>query len=76
MEIKQYDFQQDIELDAALVLASMRGGIDGYMNACFLRRDVFPDTDTAMARAEWLKRQNEEYLISVSKKAAQLERGK
>lgn len=43
-------------------------------NACFLRKDMFPDTDTAMARADWLKKQNEDCIIEVSRKAAELER--
>jgi len=71
---KQYNFQQNIELDAALVLAAMKGGIDGYMNACFLRWYIFPDTNTAMARAEWLKAQGGEYITKVSERAAELER--
>jgi hypothetical protein len=71
---RTYNFQQNLELDAYLVLASMKGGIEGYMNACFLRRDQFPDTSKAMARAEWLKGQDDEYLTKVSERAAELER--
>jgi len=76
MENTKTKFEQNVELDASLVLASMKGGIDGYMNACFLRRDMFPDTDTAMARAEWLKKQDKAYITKVSERAAELERGK
>lgn len=66
-------FEQNIDLDAVLVKAAMTGGIHAYMNACFLRRDVFPDTNTAMARAEWFKKQPEEYLAQVTAKIIEIE---
>lgn len=66
-------FEKNIELDARMVIASMQGGIDGLMNFAFLNRSHFPTTKDATDRAEWLKRQDDEYIKLVSEKAAELE---
>lgn len=66
-------FKQDLELDAKLVMAAMESGISGYLTVCFMRRDLFPDTKTAMARARWFKRQPKTYLNSVTARIVEIE---
>lgn len=66
-------FRQDIELDAKLVMAAMESGISGYLTTCFRRRDLFPDTKTAMSRAKWFKRQPQTYLDSVTARIIEIE---
>jgi len=66
-------FEENIHLDAELVLAGINGGIEGIMNYAFARQDIFPDTDTVMARCKWLKKQSKEYISSVSLRVAELE---
>jgi len=71
---EQYNFQQNVELDANLILAGMKGGMDGYINACLLRRNIFSDKNSALARAVWLKDQGNEYIKKVSKRTAELDK--
>jgi hypothetical protein len=68
------NFKQNIELDARLVLAGMKGGIDAIMNTAFLMRDQLPTTKDATDRCEWLKRQPEEYINKVCDRVAELEK--
>lgn len=70
----RHSFTENVELDAGLVFAAMRGGIDGVMNFAFARKYIFTTTEMATDRCEWLKKQSEEYITKVSKKAAELER--
>lgn len=65
--------EQDIYLDAQMVLSCMRKGIDGLLEFAFARRHLFPTPDHAMARAEWLKKQDSDYIQKVSERAAELE---
>ena len=63
----------DVELDARLVLASMRGGIDRFLATAMARRDIFDGPDAALDRAAWLKRQSKAYIKKVSDRAAEIE---
>lgn len=67
-------FKQNVKLDAVMVKAAMDGGIHGYMQAAFLRRDSFPTTQDAMDRAEWFKKQPKEYLNSVTAEIIKMEK--
>lgn len=67
-------FDKNVELDARMVLAAMKGGIDGYMNAAFLRTNNFSNTNAAMERAKWLKKQNPKYLKEVTNRVIELEK--
>jgi len=66
-------FHQNLELDANLVLAGMRGGIDGIMNFAFSRKSIFTTANMATERCLWLKTQGEDYINKVSLRAAELE---
>jgi hypothetical protein len=69
-------FKQNIELDARLVLAGMRGGMDGIMQVAFTMIDIFPTTEIVTDRCIWLKRQSDKYIKNVCKRVVELERGK
>ncbi|HDZ04887.1 hypothetical protein LCGC14_0370520 [marine sediment metagenome] len=66
-------FTENIELDARIVFAAMRGGIDGVMEFAFNHRQHFKTANDAVERAKWLKTQSEDYITKVSEKAAKIE---
>lgn len=70
------NFQQNIELDAQMVLAAMKGGIHGLMALGMKLRHIFTTTKMVTDRAEWLKEQGEDYITKVSVRAAELEKKK
>jgi hypothetical protein len=70
----RHSFIENIKLDAGLVFAGMKGGMDGIMNFAFARKQIFTTTDMVTDRCEWLKKQSKEYTAKVSTKAAELER--
>jgi hypothetical protein len=65
---------ENVELDARIVLACMRGGMDGLVNWAFMNRNIFKTPNDAIERANWLKTQPADYINSVSKRAAELEK--
>jgi hypothetical protein len=67
------EFEKNIELDARMVLSAMKSGMDGIMNFAFRNRDIFDTPDKAVQRAYWLKEQDEDYIIQVSDRTAELE---
>lgn len=67
------EFQQNVELDARLVLASMGEGIDGVLKFAYRNRDIFTRPDDAVHRCLWLKTQPEQYICEVSDKVVELE---
>lgn len=71
--MEEHTFKENIELDAEMVLAGMRGGILGIMNWGLLHRDVFVTTRMVTDRCDWLKNQSKEYITKVSERAAELE---
>lgn len=71
--MEEHTFKENIELDARMVFAAMRGGIDGVMSWALMHRDIFTTTRTVTDRCDWLKRQSEEYITKVSERAAELE---
>lgn len=73
-EVQEVSFKEDVELDAQLVLAGMKGGIDGVMNYGMRRNDIFTTTKMVTDRCEWLKKQSDKYITKVSKMAAELEK--
>ena len=66
-------YEQDVELDARLVVAAMRGGMIGFMGEAL--RLGMPDTATATGRGDWLKRQPKAYVKAVTDRAVEIERG-
>jgi hypothetical protein len=66
-------FERNADLDARMILASMRGGHESFMSYAFARRDVFAKPGDAVARADWLKRQPQSYIKEVCDLAAKLE---
>lgn len=66
-------FKQDVELDAKIVLAGMKGGMDGIMSWGLLNRHIFETTQMLTDRCEWLKKQDTQYITKVSEKATELE---
>lgn len=76
-EKKRVDLRaENVELDARIVLAGMKGGMMGIMDFGFQNRSIFPTTEMLTDRCYWLKEQSEEYINKVSKRAAQLEKRK
>ena len=69
----KWKFNENIELDAYGVLASMKGGINGYMQYAFQRKQYFTTTKKAMDRAKWLKKQPKSYLDKVTKRIIEIE---
>ena len=75
-KIMENNFEQNIELDAQLVLAGMYGGIDGIMALGMRLRHIFPQANMVTDRCFWLKKQPEEYINKVSEEAAKMEKQK
>lgn len=71
MSKKQYE--KNVELDAQMVQTAMYGGIDAIVALAFKLRHIFSSPDDALHRAEWLKKQNEEYIRQVSDRVVELE---
>lgn len=69
-------FTEDVELDARMVLAAMRGGFDGLMLwAMRNHRDQFSGPDDVVRRAEWTKAQPASYMDRVVARVVELEKG-
>lgn len=66
--------EKNIELDAQMVLASMKGGIDGLMQLGFRLKHIFTTTNMVTDRAAWLKEQSPKYIKQVSDRAAEIEK--
>lgn len=67
-------FEKNIELDAQMVLAGMKYGMEGVMQLGFRLKDIFTTTKMVTDRAKWLKQQDKEYIKQVSNRAAKLEK--
>lgn len=67
------EFERDVELDAQLVYAGMKGGGAGIADFAFTRRDVFTTPNMAMDRCLWIKAQDEEYVNQVCLRSAEIE---
>ena len=66
-------FIENVELDARLVLASMKGGMDAIINYAFACKS-FSTPNDAVKRCIWLKKQKPLYLKAVSDKVVELEK--
>ncbi len=65
---EEFDFEEDVDLDAKLVLASMNGMFAPAAMALGMKSPA-----EAFGRAEWLKQQSKDYIQTVCEKAADLE---
>lgn len=57
-------FTEDIDLDAKLLFAGMKGGIDAVMSTAYLMRDKI-NADDVIPRCKWFKKQKKEYIDKV-----------
>lgn len=65
--------QEEILIDAKIVLCAMRGGMSAIMEWGLRHRDLFPTTKLLTDRIDALKKHPEMYIQAVSEKAAELE---
>lgn len=65
--------EEEILIDAKIVLCAMRGGMDAIMAWGLNHIDLFPTTDDLTNRVFNLKKQPKLYIDAVSEKAAELE---
>lgn len=70
MNYKKHKFKKDIDLDAKLVLAALRGMFEP------VAMQIFRTPDEAFCRAEWLKHQSDSYISKVSDKVVEMENEK
>lgn len=64
----------NIEMDAKMVLAGMKEGMDGIINWGFAHRSTFTTTGMVTDRCKWLKKQSENYIKKVCDRVVQLEK--
>jgi hypothetical protein len=67
---EEFDFEEDVDLDAKMVLAAM----SGMFAPCAMVLG-FKSPAEAFGRAQWMKQQPEAYITKVCERAAELENG-
>lgn len=65
--------EEEILIDAKIVLCAMRGGMDAIMEWGLRNIDLFPTTDQLTKRVFGLKKQPALYIEAVSEKVAEIE---
>lgn len=66
-------FKKNIELDTRMVLAGIKGGIDGVMQFGLINRHEFKTTKDVIDRTDWLKKQSDDYINQIVNKISELE---
>ncbi len=69
--IMQFKHVHNVELDAVLVLAGMRGGLHAVLGTAM--RLGLSEPDEAIDRAAWLRKQSDDYITQVVNRVVELE---
>lgn len=66
-------FEKNVERDARLVLTAMVGGFQAVCSQAMHMEEFKGGPDRVLEHADWLKSQDDAYIMEVSTRAAELE---